>query len=275
MAAPSSGFLGFPPPLLGATGVRLPILFDDGDLLVLDKPAGSLITGDPWYPRIPVLTEAIRYQAAQQKPEFLRAGIPEAGLFPVLSLDPDLTGPAIYARSEETAIRLRNDYGSGLFAVELHFISGRSAATDVFNCDLPIARHARQPRMLVSHTTGKKTETSFQLLERFGRYSLWSASTSFLRPHQVPLHAAECQLAIPGDAIYGQEPVIFLSRIKRSYSQSRTRDELPLHRTALLHVVRITLPGGLSFASPPPKAFRSALNQLRNCAPRANRQPGF
>ena len=40
--------LGFPVPLLGMEPVRLPVLYDDGDLLALAKPVGDMVQNDAW-----------------------------------------------------------------------------------------------------------------------------------------------------------------------------------------------------------------------------------
>ena len=88
--------LGFPVPLLGMQPVRLPVLFDDGELLALAKPAGVLVQSDPWYANLPELVEAIRFQAHDGKPEFQRLNIGPEGLWAVTDLDPECYGPVLF-----------------------------------------------------------------------------------------------------------------------------------------------------------------------------------
>ena len=78
--------------------MRVPVLFDDGKRLALLKPQNILVQQDSWFPKLPVLVEAIRYQAANLKPEFERQSIGPDGLWAVTDLDPELMGPVVFAR---------------------------------------------------------------------------------------------------------------------------------------------------------------------------------
>lgn len=268
MTAEARLFLGFPPPLLGLRPLRLPVIWDDGDLLALDKPPGLLVTADKMHPRLPVLTEAIRHEAARGKPECVRAGIGPEGLLAIFAFDPEITGPALFARTAAAAEHWRNAYGSSLLCLHFHLLTERAPDRPEVHCELPIARHATQPRMLVSHTTGKQAATTFTRIERIGAHQLWEARTNYLRPHQVRLHARECGFEIPGEYLYGRTPPLLLSRIKRGYRPSRTREEQPLHTEPLLHLARIALPDGRVIDAAPPRTFTAVLNQLRRAGGR-------
>ena len=132
--------LGFPAPLLGMESIRLPVLMDSGDCLVLTKPRGVLVQADIWYPRCPVLVEAIRHQASEAKPEFSRLNIGPEGLWAVHDLDPEFWGPVLFARGREQGDALRSACGSAAFEFTFLFLSKSSQQTSI-ECDLPIARH--------------------------------------------------------------------------------------------------------------------------------------
>ena len=209
--------------------IRLPVLFDDGQLIALAKPVGTLVQSDSWFPRLPVLIEAIKYQAAHGKPEFERLGIGPEGLWAIHDLDPECAGPVLFSRNREQAEELRNARGSGQIRFTFAFLTASKRAEAAFACDLPLARHSRQPRMLVSHTTGKKSETHFIQGDSFGAYRLWFAITHYPRRHQILLHAAESSLPILGDALYASSEPALLSRFKRDYHAREDRDERPLY----------------------------------------------
>lgn len=258
--------LGFPSPLLGLKPLRLPVLFDDGELIALAKPAEILIQKDSWYPRLPVLVEAIRYQAEQGKPEFRRLNIGPEGLWPVHDLDPEFWGPVIFARNRERAETLRNGYGSGRFELVYQFIASTDSPDRERMCELPLARHDHWPRMLVSHATGKKAQTEFTVEEALGKYALCRARIHFPRRHQVLLHAFESGLPVLGDGIYAKSPPPLLSRLKRSYRPRRDREERPLFEGPAVYLKSICLAPEFHVSSPEPPRWRALVNQLEKQA---------
>lgn len=238
----STNYLGFPAPLLGPSAVRLPILFDEGDLVAIQKPIGVVVQQDPWYVKRPSLIEAIRYQAMQGKPEFERRGIGADGLWAVTDLDAECQGPVLFCRSRERAELLRNAVGSGAF--EFTFIVLAKGATDAeeITCDLPLARHSRRAHMLVSHTTGKKAQTVYRRVGTLGHYTCLEARTPFARRHQVLLHALESGLPVLGDGIYAGSKEIYLSSLKKDYRPRRQDSERPLYPGPAYYLKSIKVP---------------------------------
>jgi len=255
--------LGFPAPLLGREPVRLAVLHGDGERLALAKPAGVLVQGDPWYPRLPVLVEAIRYLAASGRPEWLRLGIPQEGLWAVTDLDPGCHGPVLLARRKRVADELRNACGSGAFSFLFEFLSPATGEADSCACELPLARHTREPRMVVSHSTGKQAQTTFARVAAVGSHTLWQARTPFARRHQILLHALECGLPVLGDRLYARSPLPLLSRYKRDFHLQPGRDEQPLFPGAACYLSEVSIDGGLTIPCPSPPRWKGLLNQLR------------
>ncbi|MGC9449813.1 MAG: hypothetical protein ACP5I4_00080 [Oceanipulchritudo sp.] len=255
-------FLGFPDPLLGDRPVRLPVLFDDGEVLVFAKPCGVLVETDSWYPRLPVLVEAIRYQAGQGKPEFSRIGIPPEGLRAVTGLDPDCHGPVLFARGADQAEALRNACGSNQFRFRFVFLTAGNPTRDAIQCDLPISRHTHQRKMLISHATGKKAATSFERTGRVGAFHLWTARTSYVRHHQILLHAFEAGLPVLGDALYARSRPPMLSSFKRQYTGKRDQEERPLFEGPAYYLQELQLPSGVTIPCPEPPRWGGLLRQL-------------
>ena len=263
----SPKYLGFPSPLLGLKPLRLPVLYDNDDLVALAKPAEVLVQRDAWYPRLPVLVEAIRYQAGQEKPEFRRMDIGPEGLWSAHDLDPEYWGPVLFARNRERAEALRNEYGSGRFELVFQFIACTDSPIGVMICELPLARHDHWPRMLVSHATGKKAHTAFTVERIFGKYALCSARIHFPRRHQVLLHAFESGLPVLGDGLYAKSPLPLLSRLKRSYRPRRDREERALFEGPAVYLKTICLPSVLHVSAPEPPRWKALLNQLEKLTP--------
>lgn len=254
--------LGFPVPLLGMQPARLPVLFDDGDLLALAKPVGVLVQEDGWYPRLPVLVEAIRHQSHHGKGEFQRMSIGEEGLWAVTDLDPECYGPVLFARNRDTAEDLRSSLGSGDFTFTFRFLTRGKTVEVTQECTLPISRHRHQPRMLVSHTTGKRSTTCLELDGPVAGCREWTAKTTFPRRHQILLHAMECGLPVLGDHRYARDPLPLLSKIKRGYQPKADLEERPLYDGPAYYLKALDLGNGKVVKGPLPPRWNGLCRQL-------------
>jgi 23S rRNA-/tRNA-specific pseudouridylate synthase len=236
-------YVGFPPPLLGATPVRLEVLHVEEGFLALNKPSGIAAAHHPWYPRTPDVSASLQYQLVREKPELLRLGLlPGQPLQTVYNADPSASGVACFTWGQEAPERWRNAFGSSLLSFEFCFVAEGNATSDTFTCDLPLAPHFHEPRMVVSHQTGKKTTTHFRQLERFGRYSLWEATCDYLRLDQILLHALESGLTILGESKYTQSAPLYLSSLKGRRYRGNTEKEEPLYAFPAIHLQRLRLP---------------------------------
>jgi 23S rRNA-/tRNA-specific pseudouridylate synthase len=254
--------LGFPVPLLGMNPVRLPVLFDDGELLALAKPVDVLVQSDAWFLRMPVLVEAIRHQSGQEKKEFQRLNIGSEGLWAITDLDPECHGPVLFSRNRDQAEALRSTLGSGGFQYAFTLLSKGHVTGDSLECSLPITRHRHQPRMLVSHTTGKKAATTFKRDESHAWFQQWTALAAFPRRHQILLHAMESGLPVLGDERYARDPLPLLSKLKRDYQPKPELGERPLFDGPAYFLHEIRLDDGRVISCPPPPRWKGLIKQL-------------
>ncbi len=240
--------IGFPAPLLGQRPLRLPVLYRDGGLVAVDKPSGILTCPHDWYPGQPSLLVGINRQARSEKPELKRLGVGKT--FPVLPLEAEVSGIALFATSSRSADFFRNQHGSCGMRFTFLLLARESAneGKEAIDCQLPLTRHSTKARLVVSHRQGKRSRTEFSRMARLGSFSMWKAVTNYYRVHMVRLHAAESGLPIVGDSLYGQVPSIYLSQLKRDYRASTRRKEQPLYRGLCLHMgtVSFTDEKGLS-----------------------------
>ena len=192
MTKRSSFFL--PPGEWTDRSLRITILREGPGVLALGQP---LPPTDLPEPPSRLLARLYRKRVAPSDPGALWS--------PVYDLP--TSGPVVLARDRESRGRLRDSYGSGHWILRFLLLVREEAGSpgeDHLTCELPVARHRREPRSLVSHRTGKKARTRFRKLAEAGGLALWEASTDFLRPDQVRLHAAERGLAVCGETVYGQ-----------------------------------------------------------------------
>lgn len=220
------------PNLLKGKDSNLKILYNQG-VLALQKPAGVLIDAYPWYPDAPSIIYQLKQELAQGKlTEYHLQNI-----YSIYSLEPEVTGVALIATDKQSSNDLRNQFGSDQILFRFILLSKSDLNADSLVCELPIAKHYRENRVLVSSKTGKKSKTLFSLIAKQGKYQLWEAQTTYLRMHQIRLHAMECGINILGETLYKADSTdisetegifLHLSSVEWGDSDSRIKVRSPL-----------------------------------------------
>jgi 23S rRNA-/tRNA-specific pseudouridylate synthase len=213
MSAPEA--IGFPAPLLGEKTLRMRVVHASPGLVALLKPPGVAWDDHPWNPGRPHIMGAMREQLAAGKPELVALGIAKPAS--VHYIEPEVGGVGLVAdRESESLDKWRNAFGSEALTFTYRMLAITAGApAEGGECPLPVAMHRAEARALVSHVTGKKSLTKFKAVEKLGMWTMWEATTTLPRPHQVRLHAAEAGIVIVGETLYSQGGDIRLSQLMR------------------------------------------------------------
>jgi 23S rRNA-/tRNA-specific pseudouridylate synthase len=260
-------FISFPEGRLSEAPVRLDLLADHEGWFALSKPPGLVLVPDPWQAAAADLVSALRTEVSVGKNQLLKLGIvaPSA----INLIDVDESGVVILAKNHDAASVLKNLHGSAGLKMTYEFLAEGSPVEPVFECSLPLSRHRKQKRVLVSHHTGKKASTMFRRVESFGSISRWEAETFYSRIHQIRIHAAESDLGILGERLYKSVPLVYLSSLKRKFRRGG-RPERPIYGHIALHLKRVELafPDQVPtrIEAPPPKGYSLMVKRLRQYA---------
>jgi 23S rRNA-/tRNA-specific pseudouridylate synthase len=234
-------FIGFPPHTIRESSTRVKILLGGDDFLAIDKP-----------PNVP--SEKIIEHFPKQ-----RAGLDPCHPKEVFALDEEISGIFLIAKTKKSAAELRNFHGSQLFTFTFDLLTLPTALDKTITCDLPIAKHSSRYAMVVSHKTGKKSHTDFRFIENVGPYEHWQATTRFLRPHQIRLHAHECGLGIIGENLYASHGVDVTKKFLKTPNLENhwSTQYLPIHLSCL------GINSSKKIESPLPKKFQSLMKLLQ------------
>jgi len=256
--------------------IDLHILYEDDDLLVINKPAGLLVIPDRWDASKPTVVKLAR--AYLQMPADAEGTI--AGRSPriwvVHRLDRDTSGVLILAKSAQAHAALSQQFEHG--QVQKHYlalVSGQ-AVRDAGVIRLPIGTHAHKPGMMaVRRGHGKSALTRYVVLERFRGYTLLDVRPQTGRSHQIRVHLQAIGSPLAIDALYGSGEPLLLSALKRSYRPKPGAVEHPLMARLTLHAqaLRLRHPtqgGACTWSAPLPKDFTAVVRNLR----RYRRLPG-
>lgn len=213
-----------------ALNVRALLLWQKGDVLVVNKPPGML--SQPDKSGGPVLTDHLR-KALQQKPEQFLA--------PVHRLDRNVSGALIFARSAREAGRLGEMIQAHkIQRCYLAIVKGDPGAEG--SIDAAILKDERTNESRVS-AKGKPAITRFQKVASFGSASLLKITLETGRSHQIRVHLAHIHHPLIGDRKYAKRPWdrIFSRPALHSYAVRLPESPDPI-RAPLWNDLQLLLP---------------------------------
>jgi 23S rRNA pseudouridine1911/1915/1917 synthase len=167
-------------------------VYEDADLLVVDKPAGLVVHPGAGVHR-GTLLNALLARAAQL------GGLPRAGI--VHRLDRDTSGLLVIAKTLEAQTALVRQLAERTMRrVYLAVVHGAPGAGGTI--DLPIGRdHRSRTRMTVTRR-GREARTHYRVVERFAAAALVECRLDTGRTHQIRVHLQHLGHPVVGDPVY-------------------------------------------------------------------------
>ena len=211
----------------------IPPLFEDDDVLVVNKPEGlaSIPERDP--------TQAsLLFQLSATRP---------TKLYVVHRLDKEVSGVIIFAKNAAAHKFLNKQFSHHIvrktYRAVVHGVIAQASGT----IDMPL-RQFGSGRMGVDSKRGKESVTTFHVLTRFAAHTLVEVHPVTGRRHQIRVHLYRLGHAIVGDPLYGEK--VMQCHFPR----------------LMLHAQRIAfqLPSGneVTIEAPAPESFTKALQMI-------------
>jgi 23S rRNA pseudouridine1911/1915/1917 synthase len=210
------------------------VIFEDDDLLVVDKPAGMPCHSSDR----PTLTDWLRAR-----------GLATPRL--VNRLDRETSGLVLVAKREMPRGEIRKEYTAicwGDFAEE----------AGVVDRPIGITRDSVVYTKRVIDPAGKPSRTEYQVVRRLRGFTVVNLVAHTGRTHQLRVHMASLGHPIVGDKIYGPDERLYLEFIEKGVTGEMLR-QLLMPRQAL-HAGKIVL-AGRSFAAPLPEDMREFIEE--------------
>ncbi len=228
-----------------AQRMALKVVYEDAELVVIDKPAGLVV-----HPGAGIADGTLMNALLAHAPQV--AGVPRAGI--VHRLDKDTTGLIVVAKTIEAQTSLvRQLADRSMRRVYLAVVQGDPPATGTI--DAPVGRDARARTRMTVTRRGKDALTRYRVLERYGHAALVECRLETGRTHQIRVHFQHIRHPIVGEGTY----------------RRGTRHGIAFARQAL-HAVELSLSHPRSgeprtWRAEPPADFKRLLASLRRARP--------
>ena len=188
--------------------IPLNIVYEDEDLLVINKPCGMVVHPAPGNPD-GTLVNALLYHCGDELSGI--GGVMRPGI--VHRIDRDTSGLLVVAKNDE-AHRGLSAQLSGHHIRRIYFALARGGfPTDGGTVDLPIGRHPTdRKKMAVIRDAAHRSRdavTHYTVLERFGAVTFLRLELETGRTHQIRVHMAAIGHPLLGDPVYGGAPAPF------------------------------------------------------------------
>jgi 23S rRNA pseudouridine1911/1915/1917 synthase len=196
--------LDVPPPtmldLAPAPDIVLHVVYEDDDLLIVDKPSGLVVHPSPGHHDGDTLVNALLARAGGAEYGGI-AGVARPGI--VHRLDRDTSGLLMVAKHDAAqrslmaqlkARRVRKTY--------LALVAG-SVAAAVGRIEAPIGRDPRHRTKMAVVTDGRPATTGYRVRERFADWTLLELDLVTGRTHQIRVHLDGIGHPVAGDPVYG------------------------------------------------------------------------
>lgn len=210
--------------------IDLPVLYEDDDCVVINKPVGVLSHSKGAFN--PEATVATWLRSRLKGLDGERGGI-------VHRLDRATSGVMICAKTPEALSWLQKQFSSRNVKKAYAAVVKGSLSPEEAIIDMPIGRNPRAPATFRVDAQGKYAKTAYKTVATGEKYSLLELRPETGRTHQLRVHLSHFHHPIVGDTFYGGEPA----------------DRLYLHAESL----EITIPKGHErklFTAPVPPEFK-------------------
>jgi len=226
--------------------IPLEVVFENNDLLVINKPAGMVV-----HPAAGHATGTLVQAALAHAPEMegiggeLRPGV-------VHRLDKETSGLILMAKNDRTHRWLQDQFRLRRVVKEYLALVDGFPPTPQGRIEAPVGRDPSHRKQMAVQTPGKGREavSEYRTLESYRLHALLEVHPLTGRTHQIRLHLAFIHCPIVGDRLYGHR-----------------RPSLPIGRHFLhAHRLTITLPGTaapVTYEAPLPDDLKGILDTLR------------
>ncbi len=215
-------------PLVPRVDIKLDVLHEDADILVVNKPAGLVV-----HPAVVGETDTLVNAIVARYPEIAKVGDSPERPGIVHRLDKEASGLLVVARTQAAFETLKEQFKAHTIHKEYAVLVDGSVPRDADTITMPIGRSSTGKRMAAhpdnkkratqeaAHDDDRNAITHYHLEESFPRNSFLTVRTETGRTHQIRAHVHALGTPVVGDALYGEKKTARLAA-KRLFLHCKT-----------------------------------------------------
>lgn len=226
-----------------AEDLNLEIVYEDADVLVVNKPRGMVVHPAPGHTS-GTLVNGLMHQVTDLSGinGIMRPGI-------VHRIDKDTSGLLMVAKNDKAHVSLVDQLVKKTVTRKYIALVHGHIPHDKGTIDAPIGRDARDRQSMTVVDSGKHAVTHFRVLERFGNFTLIECRLETGRTHQIRVHMKYIGYPLAGDPKYGPKKTIEF-------------DGQALH-AAVIGFIHPRTEEYLEFEAPLPQVFTDLIEEMK------------
>lgn len=188
-------------PEIEAENIPLDILYEDNDLLMVNKPKGMVVHPSAGH-TTGTLVNAVMYHCKEDLSGI--NGIMRPGI--VHRIDKDTTGVLVICKNDKAHNFVAEQLKEHSITRKYRAIVNGVIKEDEGTVNAPIGRHpTERKKMAINEKNGKHAVTHYRVLERFANHTYIECQLETGRTHQIRVHMASLHHPLLGDTVYGSQ----------------------------------------------------------------------
>ena len=188
-------------PEIEAENIPLDILYEDDDLLLVNKPKGMVVHPSAGH-TTGTLVNAVMYHCKEDLSGI--NGVMRPGI--VHRIDKDTTGVLVICKNDKAHNFVAEQLKEHSITRKYRAIVNGVIKEDEGTVNAPIGRHpTERKKMAINEKNGKRAVTHYRVLERFANHTYIECQLETGRTHQIRVHMASLHHPLLGDTVYGSQ----------------------------------------------------------------------
>lgn len=237
---------------MGKKKSRWEIIYEDEDLIIINKPAGLLTIPDRYDP----LRENL-YKSLLSYREHV---------FINHRLDKDTSGLILFSKNEKTHAIMQQQFEQGKVHKSYLALVKSAPTSREGTIEFKLAMNPSRKKMEVN-PKGKDAVTHFSVITEWDHHALVNVNIETGKTHQIRVHMKSIGCPLLCDPLYGDGRGFYLSSIKRNFNRAYDEVERPLINRTALHAEKLqfnhpTSGEEMTFSQNVPKDMKAVIHQL-------------